>query len=786
MNPSLRMRPAGVTSAFLVLMTLVQGAAVPGFQDDPAKDIKSKDPVERLAAARAITEAGGDDAEKNLGRLLKDKDWEVVIVAAEGLGQHGSDKSLDDLVKLAYGGPIRQMRAASADALAKIDAAEAAKALGKKLKKDTIVPACEALVRVAPSLEEPDVPKGLKKLMESKELRVRAAAASAMVALTREGRGDLMKEALESEFLSVRAAALETATSQPHQEQVAPILAFLERPELDDVVQRRAIPALAAGIDRIEKNPGAEFEKILTDLCKNAEPRIARRGALLAEFALDYTWGERLNLIALTAGAREHADPGVRAGAARFLRIAKGDEASAAAHAMFDNDSSVRVRLAALDSIVALQPITVDETRKWLIESLGKEGSSDVRESIVVKLGDKEMLEQGDAIQALMDSLGDSDWSVAACAAVSLGLTRSEHGTEPLKGLFTNSTDWRLRGAAIVGLTKSLQKPAVDTIIAALADPEALVVKTAHTYMISIGKGDEFPPEIEPWAAWWSEHRDKTRLYDPREQQERNKKYGYAATPEEIYRGLDVVVLESRGDHIQHILKRLGIVHRMTMSNRVKTDGVDASGVFVSNCTGELEPEDIERLDWFVKVGGYLCGSCWALTETIEKITPGIVTKVTTRNEVLDNVPASVCDPDSPYTKGVFAEHVVPIYRLEGAHLIRVLQPERVEMLVDSVECAEKWGGGNLACWFSSGHGTILDSANHFHSQGFEYAQGLKKPEQRQAYAVDHMGTTLEQLRATVDEKFWGSNHKASENILDYSVFRLVTNFVRLRRLQGR
>jgi HEAT repeat protein len=775
--------------AFAGLMLL--SAIVPEVSPDPpqdtlAKDLKSKDANVRLAAARQVAESGGEDAEKALTRLLKDDDWEVMIVACEGLGRHGGEKSVDTLVKLAYDGPIRYVRASAADAVAQLDPNEAAKSLGKKLKKDTALAACQALVRIAPSLQGFEAPKGLKKLLGDKNLRVRAAASGAMVALSREDRAEVIESLLGSEHLAVRASALEVAAEQPRTEQVQPILSLLEEATLSDVVQRRALPALAAGIDCIEKNPGETFESSLAALCSSKEASVARRGPLLARLALEYDWGQRLDLVASTKTAREHDDPGVRASAAFLLRFLGADQGLETAHGIYAADSSVRVRRAAFESILELQPITTDETRTWIIEQLGKEGSAELREVMVVALGSRELTEQGDAVQALIDSLQDSNWAVACCAAVSLGLTRSEFAVEPLEALVREAPGWRLRGAAVVGLSKCLQKDGIDSIIAALADDEPLVARTAHSYLLSIARGEVIPPEIEAWATWWSEKQDKLRLLDPRDQQERNKKYGYEATPEQVYRGLDVVVLESRGDRIQEIFERLGIVHRMTISNRIKQDGLDPSGVFVSNCTGEMEVEDLERLDWFVKVGGYLCGSCWAVTETIAKIEPGVVAKVATRDQVMDNVLSTSCAPDSPYTKGVFGKHVVPIYRLEGAHLIRVLQPERVEMLVDSVECAEKWGGGNLACWFTSGHGTILDSANHFNLQGFEYATYLKKPEQRMAYAVDHMGTSFERIRETEKERFWSSNNKAGEQIFDDSVFRLVTNFVRLRRLEGR
>jgi hypothetical protein len=124
------------------------------------------------------------------------------------------------------------------------------------------------------------------------------------------------------------------------------------------------------------------------------------------------------------------------------------------------------------------------------------------------------------------------------------------------------------------------------------------------------------------------------------------------------------------------------------------------------------------------------------------------------------------------------------LYALQGAHLIDVLDPERAEVLIDSPECAEDWGCGNLAAWFSAGHGTVLDSVNHYEDQGLEHAVGLKKPEERQAYAVDHMGLTLDKLRAVRNEPWWDKASKASKEVADLSTFRLVTNFVRLRRAE--
>ena len=133
----------------------------------------------------------------------------------------------------------------------------------------------------------------------------------------------------------------------------------------------------------------------------------------------------------------------------------------------------------------------------------------------------------------------------------------------------------------------------------------------------------------------------------------------------------------------------------------------------------------------------------------------------------------------------MFDGDVQPVYALPGAYLIEVVDPERAEVLIDSPECAERWGGGNLCAWFTVGHGVILDSVNHFDEQGLARARGLKKPEQRMAHAVDHMGLSYAELRGLRGEKFWKSTTAASRRVRDLSVFQLISNFVRFKLLAG-
>jgi hypothetical protein len=117
-----------------------------------------------------------------------------------------------------------------------------------------------------------------------------------------------------------------------------------------------------------------------------------------------------------------------------------------------------------------------------------------------------------------------------------------------------------------------------------------------------------------------------------------------------------------------------------------------------------------------------------------------------------------------------------------GSHLIRVLDPERFEVLIDSPQAASIWGDGNLAGWFTVGHGTILDSANHFDLQGMKNAR-LKTEKDRMAFAMDRLGYGYEELRELKGEGVFRKSTDAAKKTRDLSTFRFITRFVREKRI---
>lgn len=782
---------------------IVFGAALAFGQSDPEKDIKSKEPEKRVAAVAGLKALGGEKAEKALIGALGDRDWEVIEAAALALGELGAKGAVGSLVKTAIENPSARLRRAAAQSLARIDAVRAAEDLGKLTAGKSAARAWAAMLYVAASdavAPAEALDKNLRKSQKAKETEEKVAAAGGILAVSKSEMLQSLEAYLGGDDIAYAAAALTALARRPAAEALPLLTKALARPRLDDVLERRLIAAVSAAALANGAGLGPEgIQPTLDALVAHTDAAVAARGMRLAGAmaASQSTGSARDAALAAIGKGLDHAQSGVRAAALHAGCGAKHEATLVRARAMAASDKDGRVRLIALRELGVQVGASDADVRAVMIARLKDDPEPLVREEAAVGLAKSPTDE---AVAALSAGARDREWTVAACSAVSLGKTLQDSALSPLLAL-SKEADWRLRGAAIVGLCHLTKSEAVPAIMAALGDAEPAIARAAWNYLRALTKQD-LPMAAEPWQSWWRDNERKVRMWTPQEVKERREKYGYSQSIVEVFRGLDVVVLDSRGDHIQKVLDMVrgpdkdgesppsgkgpkgAIDYRMTAAARHKLDGLHPHAVYVSNCTGEVEPEDLERIAWFVRCGGYLFGSCWSLHETIEKVYPGVVRKFETSSEVVDTVQAEPCARESRYLEGVYDGDVEPEYNLEGAHLIEVLDRERCEVLVDSPQCATRWGVGNLAVWFRAGHGLILDSVNHFDNQGLTNANWLKEIEDRQAYAVDHMGLSFADLRATQSEKWWSGNAKAAEHVYDRTALRLVTNIVRSKRME--
>ncbi len=791
---------AFVLAAFAVLAVARTSPA------GPADDLKSKDVDTRIAAVTTLHESGGDDVEKLLLSALKDKDWEVVELAAAALGKHGSEKSVRSLLKLAIEGPTRRVRLAAAAALSQLAPEETGKALSRKVSGKSGIKAAEALSVLATSANGSHAAEGIVRGLKSADMAVKSAAARGVAALPDEDRADAVRKLLKNPDLRVRAAAADALTQTPEQDLVPLLIDALGQRDLNDTIERRLIAGIHAAVTRNKRGDDATaaaegvFERLLSRPSGTETARLARAVGRIAAMPPQAGEGEErlAHLVkperAVTAleAAVTSADATARSAGVVALGHIRTETALARAKPLITGDAEPRVRMHALRAFCGGKGMTDEEAIAIAAKVVSEDTDPMVREQACVLLGQPGI--QGmiptlrKPIDEVLDDKKEKAWSLAVAAAVSIGKTKDAEGVDVLAKLLDSAKDWKLRGAAVVGLGHIEKIEAVPHLIDAMSASESAVSRSAYEFLRRL-PSKEAEAKLErkqsSWKSWWAKWGPDYEFIDREEAARKAKKYGYAPTNLGIYEGLDVVVLQSRGDHIEQLLGKLVIEHRITRQGAVPDAELHPFAVFVSNCTGEITEKDVEQLAWFVRVGGYLFCSCWALHHTAEKVYPGVVRKYDTKakGQVLDNVLAEECPTDSPYLDEVFDGITRPIYVLYGAHLIEVMDPERCEVLMDSPDCASRWDCGNLAVWFDAGHGVILDSANHFDLQGLEKAEGLKSAEDRMAYAMDHMGLSYQEVRNLAEEKVWAKRNRAAKTARDLSAFRLISNFVRNKRL---
>lgn len=765
------------TLALFLVLALVPCSAF------SAQDIKSKDPLERIKAVLALADADDPKAEAKLLAALKDDDWEVVEAALVTLGQVGSPKSAAKMTKVVLGLPLARLRTEGARSAAKLDAQGVYNAMAKKLAKEPLL-ACDVLNATAEYLDGKVELKAFKRALKSKEPEARAAAAGTITRLAGDARGERVADFLASPDVMTQTATLDALIERPDPALLELLVETLRtKASLVDVVERRLAEAVRAAV-LVDEKAGRVVLPLLTsksnsEASDEVRARLIRTiGTILEERddnpSLGATWREDSIVLKGIADDLDSSSLVRRAQAGVLMRLGTKDAAAAArTAARAEKDGHVRRIL--LEAVLTLSTVEDDDTLN-LVVALSTDPDPRVRERAVVALGVRD-LEGAD--KALIAALDDEAWEVATSAAISLGIQHAESARVPLQKMAQHA-DWQRRAAGVYGLTKLRAREALGVFLSALEDAEPLIQRIAWVHLKELSNQEHEIDDVSAWREWLENAGERVRMEIPPEVLKRRKELGYTRDPRALYEGLDVVVFDSRagGDRMQDVLGFLEIEHRFAHAGQVAEAGVHPDAIYVANCPGEISPDDAERLAWFVHAGGYLFGSCWSLQETIARSIPGYVQRFETNGEVMDDVFCVGAKGDSPYLRGVFEPGVSPSYALIGAYLIDVIDPELVEVLVDSPACAAHWGNGTMAAWFRVGHGVVLDSVNHFDVQGFERAQGLKKVEDRWAYAMDHLGLTFAELRATRKEKYWKKSNQVAKNVKDLSVLRLITNFV--------
>jgi hypothetical protein len=182
----------------------------------------------------------------------------------------------------------------------------------------------------------------------------------------------------------------------------------------------------------------------------------------------------------------------------------------------------------------------------------------------------------------------------------------------------------------------------------------------------------------------------------------------------------DIIVTRGQYDHIEQVFSHGGIPCTTVDPGSIDSAELRPDQVMFVNCAGNFTPPGLRKLHQFVHEGGFLFTTDWALKNVLEPAFPGFV-EYNERPTADAVVRVEILSADDPFLSSILGPGDDPQWWLEGSsYPIRVLDPEKVQVLVKSKELEEKWGEAPVFVTFPFGAGRVYHMISHFYLQRTE------------------------------------------------------------------
>jgi HEAT repeat protein len=746
----------GRTAACLALAALL--GAAPARAEDPARVeelLASVRPDERERGIAALGAKPSIETAKRLLSFLADPDWGVRLAAIRAIGPVDFKPARDLLMKQAVEGEIRAIRRLAAEMLREHDAAEYARRLGKlalQFQKEERVAPIQALGTIG---GEESV-RALERLATATDPLHRAEAVRALGGL-RAGEKALLRALGDREPL-VRLRAADALARIDSDAARDALLAFAEGAS-DGYVLRRIgrygaaaneaafVAALTARLERT-KRPAALLEVAAASGAKGCAP--AAKAHLRA------------------------VDPIARAFAARVVRQGGRAEDAADVVPLLD-DKDERVRRAAARCVAALaDPARGDAYEALLAHPQPEAAMAGVRAAWTAR--------HKGSVRRLLDLVegggaAKSSWQVRVAAAVAAGWVGGLEAFDALRRL-AESSDWKLRAAALEGLFRIYDKASIPVLIQYFDDRHP-VSRLAARKNLQFMTQKKYATR-DQFVAFWEREKDRFDLVHPEEGIRRLRESGYSVRRDmiEVLRKTDFVCILGRWDKVEKVLDDLQIPKAAIRAQEVKDYGLNPKQVILVNCEGSVDTETAEIVQWCVVAGGYMATTDWALVNALRRTFPGIVEKYGKRSTSNDVVVIEEGAPGHPVLREVFRPDVELKWWLEIiAFPLELVDPVHPDVLVDSLEMLLRYERSAMMVEFEAGLGKVLHSTSHFYLQTEGFAKETS-PARRRIFAADHLGIPVEEIRKLDRVKFWENLHDTTPISKNYSMFHLLVNFI--------
>jgi len=182
----------------------------------------------------------------------------------------------------------------------------------------------------------------------------------------------------------------------------------------------------------------------------------------------------------------------------------------------------------------------------------------------------------------------------------------------------------------------------------------------------------------------------------------------------------DMIVVSGSYEHIEQVLDSSDTPYTLVQPEMIDKAKLRPDQVVFINCPGNLNKKGLRKLESFVRAGGFLFTTDWALRHVIETAFPGFLA-FNDRPTLDEVVRIEILDREDTILQSVLDEQDDPQWWLEGSsYPIQILDSKRVRVLIQSKELKERHGEAPVFVSFDYGEGQVYHMISHFYLQRSE------------------------------------------------------------------
>jgi len=233
-----------------------------------------------------------------------------------------------------------------------------------------------------------------------------------------------------------------------------------------------------------------------------------------------------------------------------------------------------------------------------------------------------------------------------------------------------------------------------------------------------------------------------------------------------------IIIVAGAYDKIELVLEMIKVPFILIQPHEVSQIELNPNQILIINCPGNVYEDALPKIKEFVKKGGFLFTTDWALLNILEKIFPRYL-KYNQRPTADDCVRVEILDKSNKFLEGLFNDAADPIWWLESSsYPIQILDRTRVKVLIVSKEMQEKYGESPIVITFDYGEGTILHMTSHYYLQRAELRTKRHKMTAKE-YAMKEVGLSADEAEM---EELEGLSLGEAESA--YSTTQFISNVI--------